>query len=463
MKTDVRSQLKDYWQVVYDATPDVVEGDLREPRPIALVSSERSLRLRPVWVAVVAAVSVLVLVGGTTWLLGGEVATELTARPEPTLLLDFPVSELPPFQLEVRYQLDPGAATGPEGVPEDLEALMTVSYGGPGLLRVDVNRSVQLFSPELNGEPGAPREAAGSFVVWNHDERAEYTAADGAFFLRDRDAQSPEPVELLMWERWEDHCTLGEHEFLEASPVAGRETIRVRCTSGGQSYELWVDAETGLMLHIVGQDLPGNLGQDIPGNLILISHGIAATEYEVLSVVYEPRFAPDAFSLSAPPGATVEDIRGVDQTDEPVLLEGTAAPELAGRFLAGGEFSLADLEGSRVVLLFWGSWCEPCLDALDELAVVANERPEITFVTVLMQDRPEDALAEMAERQIDLPIVLPGGIITPDGWSDPSYTEQWADGVPTLVLVETDGTVAAYHRGFGPLDVLQGILEDAGW
>ncbi len=58
MKTDVRSQLKDYWQVVYDATPDVVEADLREPRPIALVSSERSLRLGPVWVAVVAAVSV---------------------------------------------------------------------------------------------------------------------------------------------------------------------------------------------------------------------------------------------------------------------------------------------------------------------------------------------------------------------------------------------------------------------
>jgi thiol-disulfide isomerase/thioredoxin len=448
MKTDVRSQLKDYWQVVYDATPDIVEVDLREPRPIALVSSERSLRLRPVWVAVLATVSVLVLVGGTTWLLGGGTSTELATGPEPTLPLDFPVSELPPFQLEVRYQLDPGVATGPDGVPEDLEALMTVSYGGPDLLRVDVNRSVRLFFPESNGEPGPPREAAGSFVVWNHDEKAKYSAADGWFFLY-REAQAPK-TRPVMWETWEDFCTFGEHEFLEASPVAGRETIRVRCTSEGHSYELWVDAETGLMLRIVGQD--------IPGSLIPISNGVTATEYEVLSVVYEPRFAPDAFSLSAPPGAGVEDFRGVDQpVESEILSEGAAVPKLAGRFLAGGEFTLADLEGSRVVLLFWASWCEPCLDALDELAVVANERPEITFVTVLVQDPPEDALAVMAEGQINLPIVIP------DGWSIPPPAEQWVHGVPLLVLVETDGTVTAYQRGFGPLDVLQGILEDAGW
>jgi thiol-disulfide isomerase/thioredoxin len=140
-----------------------------------------------------------------------------------------------------------------------------------------------------------------------------------------------------------------------------------------------------------------------------------------------------------------------------ILSEGAAVPKLAGRFLAGGEFTLADLEGSRVVLLFWASWCEPCLDALDELAVVANERPEITFVTVLVQDPPEDALAVMAEGQINLPIVIP------DGWSIPPPAEQWVHGVPLLVLVETDGTVTAYQRGFGPLDVLQGILEDAGW
>lgn len=64
MKTDVQAQLKDYWQVVYDATPEIVEADVREPRAIAVVPQERSIRLRPVWVAASAAAFVLVVVGG---------------------------------------------------------------------------------------------------------------------------------------------------------------------------------------------------------------------------------------------------------------------------------------------------------------------------------------------------------------------------------------------------------------
>jgi thiol-disulfide isomerase/thioredoxin len=363
------------------------------------------------------------------------------------------VSELPPFQLEVRYQLDPGVATGPDGVPEDLEALMTVSYGGPDLLRVDVNRNVQLFFPEPNrepdGEPGPPHKAAGSFVILNHDSKAEYSAEDGTFFLGDKNFFNP--LDPLLWETWEDICTYSEHEFLDAAPVAGRKAVHIRCTNGNDSYELWVDAETGLMLRIVGKD--------IPGNLILISSGIQATEYEVLSVAYEPLFAPDTFSLSAPQGATVEDLRGVDDSmATEILPEGATVPELTGQLLAGGDFTLADLKGNRVALLFWGSWCEPCLNALGELAVVAKERPDITFVTVLIDDRPEDASAVLAERQIILPAV------DPDGMSGNWYEEQWrGDGIPLLFLIEADGTVAAHHKGFGPLDLFQAILSDAGW
>jgi thiol-disulfide isomerase/thioredoxin len=450
MRTDIQSQLKDYWQAVYDATPEIEEADVREPRMVPLLPTERSFRPRPVWVAGVAAVVVLVLVGGTAWLFGGGATVEPADGPELVLPLVFPVSEIPPFQVEVRYGLDPNVVTGPEGVPEDLEALMTVSYGGPDLLRVDVNRSVPLFFPGPNGEPGPPHTAAGSFVVLNHGEAAEYDAASDTFILLDQ-AAFYSPLDPLMWETWEDICTYGEHEFLEASPVAGRETVHIRCTSESHSYELWVDAETGLMLRIVGKD--------IPGNLILIASGKIATEYEVLAVAYEPQFAPDAFSLSAPPGAIVEDYRGVDQSMGPEILpEGATAPELTGQFLDGGEFTLADLEGSRVAVLFWGSWCEPCLDALDEFAVVARERPDITFVTVLIDDRPEDASAVLAERQIILPTVDPDGLS-----GDNLYGDQWGGGIPLLVLVEADGTVAAYDPGGDPLGLLQGTLKDAGW
>jgi thiol-disulfide isomerase/thioredoxin len=287
---------------------------------------------------------------------------------------------------------------------------------------------------------------------------AQYDAADGSFHLHDqRDFSKLDErgfsnlLDPLMWETWEDICTFGEHEFLEASPVAGRETVRIRCASARNSYELWVDAETGLMLRIIGQDIPSNLPTS--------AAGITATEYEVLAVTYEPQFAPDAFSLSAPPGAIVEDYRGVDQSMGPEILpEGATAPELTGQFLDGGEFTLADLEGSRVAVLFWGSWCEPCLDALDEFAVVARERPDITFVTVLMNGGVYRANAVLAERQITLPVVMPDELR-----KDNLFSDRWGAGLPLLVLIEPDGTVAANHPGFGPLDLFQAILTDAGW
>lgn len=64
MKTDVQTQLKDYWQGVYDAAPEIVEADVREPRAISVVPTEKNTRLRPVWVAGLAAALVLVVIGG---------------------------------------------------------------------------------------------------------------------------------------------------------------------------------------------------------------------------------------------------------------------------------------------------------------------------------------------------------------------------------------------------------------
>ncbi len=470
MSYDLKDQIREVADFIHESQAPIRGSDIRAGT-VGLVSGvdDVSRPLKKVLIVAAAFVLVLIVLGGVAWLapFGGgtspvdeptvtTILDEPTVTtildeptvPEATLLLEFPVSELPPFQLEVRYQLDPGVVRGTNEVPEDLEALMIVSYGGPDLLRVDVMRSVQLFFPEPGG-PAPLHEAAGSFAVLNHGERVDYDAADGTFFLLGQRANF-NPLYPLMWERWEDICTFGEHEFLETSPVAGRETVHIRCTNGNDSYELWVDAETGLMLRIVGKD--------IPGNLILISSDIQATEYEVLSVVYEPPFAPDTFSLSAPQDATVEDFRDVDDSMVTEgLLEGSAVPELAGELLSGGGFTLADLEGNRVALLFWASWCQVCLEALDELAIVADERADIMFVTVVIGDRPEDALIALAEHQIDLPVVIP------DGLDGNSFAEQWGPGIPLLVLVETDGTVAGYHLGFGSLDLFHAFLEEANW
>lgn len=68
-----------------------------------------------------------------------------------------------------------------------------------------------------------------------------------------------------------------------------------------------------------------------------------------------------------------------------------AAPELALKSLDGKETSLADLRGKFVVLNFWATYCEPCIDewpALDTLARRLEEdgRDDVVVLAVSVDD-----------------------------------------------------------------------------
>jgi cytochrome c biogenesis protein CcmG/thiol:disulfide interchange protein DsbE len=47
--------------------------------------------------------------------------------------------------------------------------------------------------------------------------------------------------------------------------------------------------------------------------------------------------------------------------------EGTPAPALRAKLIGGGNFDLASARGKVVVLNFWASWCEPCMQEMPAL------------------------------------------------------------------------------------------------
>lgn len=122
------------------------------------------------------------------------------------------------------------------------------------------------------------------------------------------------------------------------------------------------------------------------------------------------------------------------QTRSPLI--GRLAPPIEGRTLDGEQFSLAGQRGRWVLVNFFATWCNPCLEEHPELAAFAAAHAgagDATVVSVLFDDKPDKARKVFAQRGGDWPVVIDG-----EGAVGVAYG---VARVPESFLVAPDGTV----------------------
>ncbi len=73
----------------------------------------------------------------------------------------------------------------------------------------------------------------------------------------------------------------------------------------------------------------------------------------------------------------------VDQGDMMMTNEGSMAPELIFTDIDGNTISSADLQGQKVYLKYWASWCSICLAGLEEVDELFASDPDFTLYTVV--------------------------------------------------------------------------------
>lgn len=126
---------------------------------------------------------------------------------------------------------------------------------------------------------------------------------------------------------------------------------------------------------------------------------------------------------------------------------GEQAPDFELETLEGGSFRLSDLQGKKVILNFWYSWCPPCIEEMPELQKFYEDyQEEVEVVTVNLtnvENSVSDAEEFIKEHGYTFPVPLDKDNIVSD-----QYVVYAA---PTTYFIGTDGKIQ-HPRKMGPMD-----------
>ncbi|MET7277852.1 TlpA disulfide reductase family protein [Kribbella sp. NPDC005582] len=136
------------------------------------------------------------------------------------------------------------------------------------------------------------------------------------------------------------------------------------------------------------------------------------------------------------------------------------APALSGDTLDGKKWTLSDQLGKVVVLNVWGSWCPPCRQEAPDFAKAAEELgPSVQFVGLNTRDL-DPAPAKRFQQEFKIPYP---SVYDPSGAALLRFRGQISpNAIPTTLVIDKDGKVAARAIARITKDTLLGMVKDAG-
>lgn len=145
--------------------------------------------------------------------------------------------------------------------------------------------------------------------------------------------------------------------------------------------------------------------------------------------------AVEAFYYYSPPPLTPE---------QKALLawQGVRAPDFFVTNLDGQTVRLGDLKGKRVVLNFWATWCEPCLEEIPDFVKLRSATSPTNVVVLGISTDDLTSQRQFARQQgINYPLTLLQNMPSP---------YQDVDAIPVTMVIDRNGVFQ--HMLLGPQD-----------
>jgi thiol-disulfide isomerase/thioredoxin len=139
------------------------------------------------------------------------------------------------------------------------------------------------------------------------------------------------------------------------------------------------------------------------------------------------------------------------------LAAGRPAPEIEGFDMDGKPLRLSDYRGKVVVLIFWGTWCGPCMALVPhEREIVARLKDQpFALLGVDCKDDRETARKAMAREGMTWPSWYDGG-------SDrgPIAERYHVRGYPTIFVIDAKGMIRARNPFRVDQDLVDKLLDE---
>lgn len=146
-----------------------------------------------------------------------------------------------------------------------------------------------------------------------------------------------------------------------------------------------------------------------------------------------------------------------DESNEMMKNEGEMAKDFTLKDLDGNDVTLSSLQGEKVYLKFWASWCSICLAGLEDLDILAGES-DFKVITIVSPgfngEKSTEDFKEWFNNQEtkNLEVLLDeGGLVT---------KEYGVRAYPTSVYIGSDGVLVKVLPGHNNNDIIRDFIKD---
>jgi len=127
------------------------------------------------------------------------------------------------------------------------------------------------------------------------------------------------------------------------------------------------------------------------------------------------------------------------------------APALSGMTLTGVNYTREP--GKVAVVNVWASWCSPCRAEAPALVALSEKYPDVQFIGILTRDNLVNAEAFVRTRNITYPTLIDDALLI--GFKDSLP----ANAIPSTIVIDSDGYVAARVSGVVTIGSLSALIE----